>query len=245
MKSTGAKQAIGNRTGMQTSPELAEELVEGAAGSTPSSEGGPEVIAESRTEYISEGFPLGSMPLMPVSEEADAGEDQTQMAVLLDKLSERLAFERMGVRLYEALLNKCEALGETSPGPTLEDITRIGSEELEHFLMLNETITAIGGDPTVESPSADIAAVTSMGILQVLTDPRSSVPQCLQAMLTAELTDNAGWEMLIELAGNLGYDDMREKFETALANEEEHLQNVRNWVTDCVMDKAMVDSDSE
>ena len=238
MKSTGAQQAIGNRTGMQTSPELAEELVEGVAGSTPSSEGGSETIAQLRTEYISEGFPVGSMPVMPVSEEAEADEDQAAMAVLLDKLSERLAFERMGVRLYEALLNKCETLGETSPGPTLEQIRQIGSEELEHFLMLNETITELGGDPTEESPSADIAGVASMGILQVLTDPRSSIPQSLQALLTAELTDNAGWELLIELASTLGYDDMRERFETALAHEEEHLQNVRDWVTDSVLDKA-------
>ena len=238
MKSTGAQQVMGNRTGMQTSPELAEELVEGAANATPSSEGGPEVIAEQRGEYIAEGFPMGSMPAMPVSEEAEADEDQAAMAVLLDKLSERLAFERMGVRLYEALLNKCETLGESSPGPTLEDIRHIGSEELEHFLMLNQTITDLGGDPTVESPSADIAGVASMGILQVLTDPRSSVPQCLQALLTAELTDNAGWELLIELASNLGYDDMREQFETALAHEEEHLQNVRDWLTDSVLDKA-------
>jgi bacterioferritin (cytochrome b1) len=244
MKSTGAQQALGNRTGMQTSPELAEELMEGVAGTEPSSDGGVKTIAESRSEYISEGFPLGSMPLMPVSEEADADEDQTAMAVLLDKLGERLAFERMGVRLYEALHNKCQALGESTPGPSLEDIQHIGGEELDHFLMLNETITDLGGDPTVESPSADVAAVASSGILQVLTDPRSSVPQCLQALLTAELTDNAGWEMLIELAGTLGYDDMRERFETALGNEEEHLQNVRNWVTDCVLDKVQED-DSE
>ena len=243
MKSTGAQQVMGNRTGMQTSPELAEELIEGATNATPSSEGGPEVIAESRSEYISEGFPLGSMPTMPVSEEADANEDEAAMAVLLDKLSERLAFERMGVRLYEALLNKTEALGETSPGPTLEDIRHIGSEELEHFLMLNETIEELGGDPTIESPSADIAAVASMGIMQVLTDPRSSVPQCLHVLLTAELTDNAGWELLIELASNLGYDDMREKFETALTHEEEHLQNVRDWVSDCVLDKAQPDEE--
>ncbi|HEX5964778.1 MAG TPA: ferritin-like domain-containing protein [Pyrinomonadaceae bacterium] len=241
MKSTGAQQVMGNRTGMQTSPELAEELIEGAAGATPSSDGGAEVIAESRTEYISEGFPLGSMPAMPVSEEADADEDQAAMAVLLDKLSERLAFERMGVRLYEALLNKCETLGETSPGPTLDEVRTIGAEELEHFLMLNETITELGGDPTVESPSADIAAVASMGILQVLTDPRSSVTQCLQVLLTAELTDNAGWELLIELASNLGYDEMRENFETALTHEEEHLQNVREWLSDSVMEKAQVD----
>jgi hypothetical protein len=31
-----------------------------------------------------------------------------------------------------------------------------------------------------------------MGIIQVLTDPRTSMAQCLQAILTAELTDNAG-----------------------------------------------------
>ena len=241
MKSTGAQPVMGNRTGMQTSPELADELIEGAASAAPSSEGGPEVIAESRVDYISEGFPLGSMPTMPVSEEAFADEDETAMAVLLDKLSERLAFERMGVRLYEALLNKCETLGETSPGPTLEEIRHIGTEELDHFLMLNETITELGGDPTVESPSADIAAVASIGIMQVLTDPRSSVPQCLQALLTAELTDNAGWELLIEMASNLGYDDMRQQFETALTHEEEHLQNVRDWLSDCVMDKMQIE----
>ncbi|HEU4433162.1 MAG TPA: ferritin-like domain-containing protein [Pyrinomonadaceae bacterium] len=237
MKSTGAQRVMGNRTGMQTSPELADEIIEGSTAATPSSGGGVEGIAESRVDYITEGFPLGSMPLVPVSEEAVADEDEATMAVLLDKLSERLAFERMGVRLYEALLNKCETLGEMSPGPTLEEIRRIGTEELDHFLMLNETITDLGGDPTVESPSADIAAVTSMGIMQVLTDPRSSVPQCLQALLTAELTDNAGWELLIEMASNLGYDDMRQQFETALTHEEEHLQNVRDWLSDCVMDK--------
>jgi bacterioferritin (cytochrome b1) len=228
---------MGNRTGMQTTPELAEELMEGTASATPSSEGGGEVIAENRATYISEGFPLGSMPLMSVAEEADADEDQAAMAVFLDKLGERLAFERMGVRLYETLLNKCQTLGESTPGPTLDDVKHIGAEELEHFLMLNETITELGGDPTVESPSADVAGVASMGIMQVLTDPRSSVPQCLQALLTAELTDNAGWELLIELASNLGYEEMQQKFETALTHEEEHLQNVRDWLSDSVMDR--------
>jgi rubrerythrin len=241
MKSTGAKQAItGNRTGMQTSPELAEELIEGASSATPSSEGVVEDIAEYRGEYITEGFPIGSMPMMPASEEGEADEEEAGMAVFLDKLSERLAFERTGTRLYEALLNKCETLGEEAPGPTLEDIEHIGREELEHFLMLNQAITEIGGDPTVQSPCADLAGVTSLGIMQVLTDPRSSMAQCLQVMLTAELTDNAGWELLIKLADNLGYDDLKTQFESALANEEEHLLNVRNWLSECVMDSAQV-----
>jgi bacterioferritin (cytochrome b1) len=241
MKSTGAKQATtGNRTGMQTAPELAEELIEGASSAAPSSEGGTETIAEYRGEYIAEGFPIGSMPMMPASEEGEADEEEAGMAVFLDKLSERLAFERTGTRLYEALLNKCETLGEESPGPTLEDIEHIGREELEHFLMLNRTITEIGGDPTVQSPCADMAGVASLGIMQVLTDPRSSMAQCLQAMLMAELTDNAGWELLIKLADNLGYDDLKTEFESALANEEEHLLNVRNWLSECVMASAQV-----
>lgn len=239
MKGTAA-QMSGNRTGMQTSPELAEELIEGATNAVPSSEGGPETIAEYRAEYIAEGFPIGSMPAMPMSEEGEADEEEIGLAVLLDKLSERLAFERMGTRLYEAFLNKCETLGETSPGPTLEQVEEIGREELEHFLLLNDTIAGLGGDPTVQSPSADIAAVASMGIMQVLTDPRSSIPQCLQALLTAELTDNAGWELLINLSDNLGYDDMKTEFESALAAEERHLLNVRTWLSECVLDDAQV-----
>lgn len=241
MKSTGAQQAImGNRTGMQTTPELAEELIEGASSATPSSEGGAEEIAEYRVEYIAEGFPIGSMPGMPASEEADADEEEAGMAVLLDKLSERLAFERMGTRLYEALRNKCETLGEVSPGPTLEQIEEIGREELEHFLLINRTITELGGDPTVQSPSADVAGVASMGIMQVLTDPRSSIAQCLQVMLTAELTDNDGWELLIKLADNLGHEEMKVEFETALEHEVKHLVNVREWLSECVLDSAQV-----
>lgn len=240
MKSAAQQAMNGNRTGMQTAPELAEELIEGATSAPPSSEGGFEDIAEYRGEYISEGYPIGSMPTLPVSEEADAEEEEMGMAVFLDKLSERLAFERMGTRLYEALLNKCEVLGENMPGPTLEDIEQIGREELEHFLLLNRAIEEIGGDPTVQSPCADVAGVASMGILQVLTDPRTSMAQCLQAMLTAELTDNAGWELLIKLADNLGQDQMKAEFEAALANEEVHLQNVRTWVTESVLDSAEV-----
>jgi bacterioferritin (cytochrome b1) len=241
MKSTGAQPAMtGNRTGMQTSPEMAEELIEGATSATPSSEGGAQDIADYRGEYIAEGFPIGSMPMMPVSEEGEADEEEAGMAVFLDKLGERLAFERMGTRLYEALLNKCETLGESTPGPTLEQIEHIGREELEHFLLINNAITELGGDPTVQTPCADMAGVASLGIVQVLTDPRSSMAQCLQAMLTAELTDNDGWQLLIKLADNLGHDELKAEFETALANEEEHLLNVRAWLSECVLDNAQV-----
>ncbi|HEX8147169.1 MAG TPA: ferritin-like domain-containing protein [Pyrinomonadaceae bacterium] len=242
MKGTGAQSALeglgGNRTGVQTAPELARELIEGAAAAEPSSEGGPEDIAEYRGEYIKEGFPIGSLPGLPVSEEVDAEEEAAGMAVLLDKLSERLAFERTGTRLYDALINKCEVLGESSPGPTLAELRRIRGEEAQHFLLLNKAVTSLGGDPTVQSPCADVAAVASLGLLQVLTDPRTSVPQCLQAILTAELTDNDGWRMLIDLSGTLGHADLAAEFQKALENEEEHLESVRGWLSEEVLKQA-------
>jgi bacterioferritin (cytochrome b1) len=244
MKSTGTQSALsgteGNRTGIQTSPELAQELIEGAAAAAPSSEGGPEAIAEYRAEYIQEGFPIGSLPALPVSKEAQADEDDAGMAVLLDKLSERLAFERMGTRLYEALINKVEIMGESQPGPTLGELQQIRNEELRHFLLLKRAITMLGGDPTVQSPCADVTGVASLGLMQVLTDPRTSVAQCLQAILTAELTDNDGWRMLINLSDTLGYTEMVNNFQGALENEEKHLMNVRLWLSEKVLEKAQV-----
>ena len=67
-------------------------------------------------------------------------------------------------------------------------------------------------DPTAMTPCANTAGVASMGIMQVITDPRTTVPQCLSAILTAELADNAGWELLIQLANEMGQDDMVAQF---------------------------------
>lgn len=244
MKSTGTQSALadtgGNRTGIQTSPELAQELIEGALAATPSSEGNIEDIAAHRSDYIQEGFPIGSLPSLPAAQEADADEEIAGMAVLLDKLSERLAFERTGTRLYDALINKCAVMGDSSQGPTLAELQQIRDEELQHFLLINKAITTLGGDPTVQSPCADVTGVASLGLLQVLTDPRTSVTQCLQAILTAELTDNAGWELLITLADNLGYNELVIEFETALGHEREHMVSVRGWLTERVLGQAQI-----
>lgn len=241
MMSTGIKTAkgqMGNRTGIQTSPELAIELIQGTSEAAPSSDGSAEDLAQYRSQYIDEAFPIGSLPSLPAGTEPEASEDEVETAVLLDKLSERLVFERMGVRLYEVLLNKCETLAEEESEPTLEQLRTIGEQELNHFLLLQRVIIDLGGDPTVQSPSADVAAVASLGILQVLTDPRTSLTQCLQALLTAELTDNEGWQLLITLADNLGYTDMVTEFEAALENEELHLENVRSWLSERTLAEA-------
>jgi len=222
-------EALKNRTGIMTSPDLSTDLIEAAAKTKPSMEGGPEEIVRSREAYITEGNPIGSLPM----------EDDIEQAVLLDKLGERLAFERQGTRLYEALINKCESLGETDGvGPTIEDLKHIHDEEKEHFALLQKVVMDLGGDPTIQTPSADISGVLSTGVLQVLTDPRTTLVQCLQAALVAELSDNDGWQMLIELATTLDHEDLAQKFEDALKHEEEHLEKVRLWLSAMTLQEA-------
>jgi hypothetical protein len=89
---------------------------------------------------------------------------------------------------------------------------------------------SLGGDPTAQTPCADVTAAASMGLMQAITDPRTTFAQCLNTILTAELADNAGWELLSELAMQAGQPGMAEQFREALETEAEHLETIRSWL---------------
>lgn len=152
--------------------------------------------------------------------------------VLIDKLGERLAFERTGVRLHQAVLVKFDALG------SWEQLMQIGNEELEHFELLKQCIEQVGADPTAMTPSADIIAVTAAGVLGVITDPRTTLAQALQAVLVAERADLEGWQLLIQLADELGHDDMARRFREAEQVEERYGAWVRAWLAKAVLQDA-------
>jgi len=213
---------------------------------------------EERATYIAEAESIGSIP-PPASLKGSvmAGVDKLMgehPELLMDKIGERIAFERAGTRLYDAIIAKYRAtldeggdlpsaaealainggdpeiLGEIEGESPMETLERIRAEELAHFHMLCEAMKELGGDPTAQTPSADVIGTASAGIMQVITDPRSTLAQSLCALLTAELTDNAGWERLLELSGQYGKEPLTDGFIDALAQEEKHLLVVRNWL---------------
>lgn len=223
-----------NRTGIGTSPIDSKEMSAGAE-LGPITPGGTEAAAEIRREYAETPETVGSVPppttvkgVVVTTIEAIKGNSPV---VFIDKLGERLAFERTGTRLYEAIMIKLRASETWQGGPTIEEVQRIHDEELAHFLMLRDAMTELGADPTAMTPAADVIGVASSGLLQVVSDPRTTLPQSLQALLTAELTDNDGWERLIELARLYGKEDMATRFEGAKAAEAIHLADVRRWVS--------------
>jgi hypothetical protein len=218
-----------NRTGIALAPEEAEKTFEGAQ--EQAAAGTEKELVKFRTAYIKESDGVGSLPETAHLNGATKKLKVNQKELLLDKLSEREAFERMGVRLYEALITKVECSDEQAL-PSVTDLRHIRSEELEHFHLVKQALENLGGDATSESPCADVSGVASRGIMQVITDPRTTVAQSLSAIMIAELADNAGWELLIELCDTLGLEQLSAEFGRALDEEGEHLQKIRGWLSE-------------
>ena len=99
-------------------------------------------------------------------------------------------------------------LDEIEISMTIEDLEDIRADEARHFLLVSDAIDSLGGDPTSQTPSADLCGVESSGLVQVLNDPRTTIAQSLHAIVTAELSDKAGWETLIALADEHGLTEM-------------------------------------
>ena len=179
--------------------------------------------------------PIGTMPppasLTGVVRDTMRRLSGAQTTALLDKVGERLAFERTGTRLYETLLEKLTNGGSFEGGPTRAQLEHIRDEEAAHFHMLHDRMLELDGDPTAITPSADIAAVTSMGVVAVVSDARTNLAESLEAILVAELADRDGWVRLIELAEQAGQDDFARDCRLAEQEEEEHLANVRSWLS--------------
>ena len=213
-----------NKTGAATAPERAREMQEGKTFIAEPSDLIPD-LAEDVIAQAAEGLPIGHVPA-PTREV----EDEDRMALFVDKLGERMAFERTGARLYEAVLIKLQAYGGYEGGPDVDDLERIREEELTHFQALVEIILQLGGDPTAVTPSADVAGQLALGVCSVINDPRTTLVQSLEAMLVAELTDNECWNTLIEICRDLGRDNLAAVLLPFSREEEGHLEQVRRWL---------------
>jgi rubrerythrin len=178
---------------------------------------------EMRFTCIDEARPVGTVVDQPTA---------PTKVPLLDSLGGRLAFERGGVRLYEAVLRKAEVLAhDQGLQACIADLQRIRDEEAEHADLLERVIVECEGDPTLETPCADLEGVMSSGLLQVVHDPRTTLLQCLRAALVAELADLENWSALIRRVQGLVPDALAEEIAEALAHEQEHLALIRTWIT--------------
>ena len=224
-----------NRTGIGMSPIDSREMMAAAsAGGEPFSDG--HRFQQWRVSFSDEAepMPIGTVP-PPATVKGTVKSmiklvTGRQPAVFVDHLGARLGFERTGSRLYEAILAKTARAG--GEGTIRSLLEQFRDQEIQHFQIVREAMEALGVDPTAQTPAADVVGVASMGLIQIVTDPRTSVDQCLEALLIAELADYDGWTMLIHMADSMGESDLSSRFGQALGEEREHLTTVRSWLND-------------
>jgi phosphopantetheine adenylyltransferase len=217
--STDATRMGLNRTGIQMSPQQTKEMLEGmealeadSSAEVPLDDPDGQALSVTRLEYIAVADLTGNRP-----------------QAFIDKLAERLAFERGGTRLYDAVYAKAVAHEDELNKVSAQEILEIRNSEARHALLIKECLETLGADPTAQTPCADLVGVETMGFIQAASDPRTTLAQTLHAALAAELIDNEGWEGLILMAQKMGQDDMVERFEAALEEEGVHLAKVRGW----------------
>ena len=219
MKIQPSMQIGGNRTGMASAND-GEGMRDIPNITAATSRGSEQDIARVRVRYARAGLPHGTMP-----------DVEPELAMLVDLLGARLAFERSGVRLYDALISKLDAYGSFDRGPTRRDLEHIRNEEHRHMLMLDQLLRDLGADPTAFTPCANREIVSSKGIADVLLDPRTSLLDGLESIVVAELTDHEQWVGLVDAARDLGRENLVRMFLANQATEEEHLAKVRRWIT--------------
>jgi bacterioferritin (cytochrome b1) len=146
---------------------------------------------------------------------------------VIDVLAERLQFERSGVKLYDAIIAKMKASQQPAFTSILDEMQEHRDQEKEHEEWLEECIRQLGGDDKKLTELAKLVTRESKGIEEVIMSD-AEIPHLLHALLAAELVDNAGWDLLVQLADEAGDAKAKREFKKRLHEEEEHLILMRD-----------------
>jgi hypothetical protein len=117
---------------------------------------------------------------------------------LLDLLSEMLAVERDGRRIYEQLLSD-------TPAELHAKLIEYSEQSRRSVLVLEETVRRLGGDPAYVSPGAKVVHHMTDAVMSASEDAteRKWIYRALH-LITYETRDRMIWEALDALGRKIG-----------------------------------------
>jgi bacterioferritin (cytochrome b1) len=144
----------------------------------------------------------------------------------VDLLSERLAFERATIELYDSVLTKMRRLRDPVSIRLIAPLEDFREHEKEHTRWLEEVLRQLGATGNERTGLTELAWRESSGIERAIRNDEEAI-HLVHALLSAELVDNAGWELLLELADEADDEFARREFLKRLHEEKEHLFELR------------------
>jgi len=148
--------------------------------------------------------------------------------VLRDKLSEFLAVERGGLKLYDRAL---QIISDAEVSRKFRDFRE---QTRNHESILLRVINELGMNPSYVSPSAKLATEKATALLNTMNSPDGLTPKALEInaienIVLAETKDHADWEMLGKIARQTDDSHLSDVLKPAVSEvepqEDEHL----NW----------------
>src|SRR5690606_20865482 len=157
-----------NKTGIDMSPVHSKKMIEGSERVFTSNGDGKTALNLFEQHYIENADPLGSVPLPGTVKGMMKSAMKTVTGhhpqVFINKLGERLAYERSGVRIYEQLINKCEyAVDKAMIDCQVPHDLLYGfrGQEADPFVLVTGCLKTLGADPAAQTPDADASDVAS------------------------------------------------------------------------------------
>jgi rubrerythrin len=142
---------------------------------------------------------------------------------VVDYLAERLAFERSGVRLYDAVLERLREAEEPEARALQPLLQRQRDEEQEHVRWLQGQLETLGAGPHPMSARAQLSYEETRGLAHVILESTAPLPHLLHALLAAELVDHAGWDLLVALADEAKDGEAQRELHRRRDEEAQHL----------------------
>jgi rubrerythrin len=152
---------------------------------------------------------------------------QINMKTLQDVLSEFLAIEKGGQKLYE------KALGIVSDSEVRAKFREFHKQTVNHQKILTEVIEQLGGNPRVMSRRAKVATKKAQALLSTMSGGGLSADEAelnaMENIVLAETKDHADWELIGKIARQTTDSRLREILGPAARMVEEQEDEHLNW----------------
>ncbi len=142
---------------------------------------------------------------------------------LKDFLSEMLAVEMGGVKLYEKALNELEH------SELEEKLAEFLRQTERHVELCTEMLEAAGSDASYKSPGAEAAEQKADGLLSVEVPAKLTDLNNIENLVLAETKDHWDWEMLASIAPKIGDPELKNMASKAVREVRKQEQAHLNW----------------
>jgi len=142
---------------------------------------------------------------------------------LRDFLSEMLAVEKGGVKLYERALSDLEH-------SELEDkLTEFLKQTHRHVELCASMLEAACGNPDYMSPGAQAADHKANGLITAEVPPKMLDLNNIENLVLAETKDHWNWEMLASIASKIGDTDLKRMATKAISEVRRQEKTHVDW----------------